>query len=345
MSEDSIYEQSLILAEKIIASLDDKDLIAQYNEAKQKILSSQNQQSAKDSYLDSNKSYQAYLKISEENKTLKEKLKELEKNKKDFSNDQENEKLAQLVYEIRQSINMKQNDQPKMNNVLDELDLLRHMVEATVNSLKFMKSSLSEENFRLKRELDRKIKLYNDQYNSAKEKAENEALMFTNKDSELDAIISEREQKLELLMQEYNRVRIENQKLLDDHNKCTEILRKLEQETERAEKNISRMDSESETMFKDIKTMKSKLQAKTQELAHLQTLQKLSNTSSKAFNVDQEINNLKRKAEELRSENAQLSFELKRMTEKKQSSILSDPSLVSLDEDELAAQILQSKLH
>ncbi|EAX93798.1 hypothetical protein TVAG_339210 [Trichomonas vaginalis G3] len=345
MIDDSIYEQSLILAEKIIASLDDKDLIAKYQEAKEKILAENQPIQIPDEYLDTNKSYEAYQQIVQENKRLKDQLKSLQENKRDFSNDPENEKYAQLIYDIRKSINVKQDDTPKSNSAIDELESLRLYLDATVNSLKFMKSGLSNENYRLKRELDRKIKNYNAQYEAAKQKAENEMMIFTNKDAELDQQIAERQQKLQELTNDFNLVHSENQKLLEEHNSCTEVLKKLDSEIERAEKNIEKMDMESETLFRDIKTLKSRLQAKNQELSHLQSLQKLSNPSAKAFNVDQEIQLLRNKAEELRSENAQLSFELKRMTKKKQSSIISDQSIISMDEDELAAQILQSKLH
>ena len=62
-------------------------------------------------------------------------------------------------------------------------------------------------------------------------------------------------------------------------------------------------------------------------------------------NITYEIERLKKRSQQLKSENAQMAFEIKRLEKKSSGSIIDQSTVITMDEDELAAQILRSKLH
>jgi hypothetical protein len=106
------------------------------------------------------------------------------------------------------------------------------------------------------------------------------------------------------------------------------------------------MESESDALVETIEQLRTDASKKTKELNALQTLQKYRVDVVGDFEISDEIQRLSQRAQELRAENTQMAFELKRLERRQQTgSLLTTPEAISLDEDELAAQILKSKWH
>jgi hypothetical protein len=104
------------------------------------------------------------------------------------------------------------------------------------------------------------------------------------------------------------------------------------------------MEAESEELYEEIERLKIDTNKKSKELNALQTLQKFGVDVGGDFQIAEEIHRLSEKADALRAENAQMTFELKRLERKQHSDpVLTSVEAISLDEDELAAQILKAK--
>ena len=338
------YETVLEIAEKIINSLNDKQIVSRYFEQKKRIMAALPQSfSPSSSSLDTGRAYQSYQKFVEENSALKAELQRLEAQKPDFTDSPDNIAIAKLLRELQTKIH-KDESQAPVQSAVDELDNLRKVVDATLDTLSYLKSNLQEENAKLKKELNECTQSLNAQLDAAHEKEARDSLELENNDAKLEQEVTDAEHQLEILTRKLEQAKSENEDLLQQHSRSADLLEQMEKDTNDTEQHIADMEAESEKLFEEIEELQHKLTVKNKELAKLQTLQKFGDMDAEV-NITDEIERLRKRSQQLKSENAQMTFEIKRLEKKSSGSIIDQTTVITMDEDELAAQILRSKLH
>jgi chromosome segregation ATPase len=335
----------LSLAEKIISALNDPELVERYFSFKTKLFQSRGQHIAPSPEyapeINTDRAYGFYQSLAQENQKLKDEIAELSAKKPDFSHAPENETIAAKLRELQRAILPKHKLAPK-GDAVQEMDSLRKVIEAKLDSLNYLREKLRNDNQRLTadfREIERSLA---SKIEAAKEKEEIEKQAIESQERELSQELASAERELEDLTNQLHDAEEENQKLRQQHSDTTALLESMEAEQEETERQIEHMETESENMFEEIERLKLELSKKSKELNALQTLQRFGVEGD--VEISSEIERLNKKAERLRSDNAQMSFELKRLEKRQQStSVLGSSEALSLDEDELAAQILKSK--
>jgi len=338
------YQKCIGIAEKIINSLNDEDIINRYYQMKEKIISSSSQKK-KDtlnsgSFIDTDKAYSFYQSLSVENQNLKDELGRISLKKPDFSNSPDNKQIAKILHDMQQKI-LPSHTIAETGDSIEELESLRKVVEARLESLSYLRNNLKEENSRLKAQYREMSGNVNKKVVSAKEKEEQERIQIELSEQEQRKKLDEMEKKVCDLRNRLSSLTEENQCLLQKHSETTSLLESMKNDTTAAEAQIENMESQSETLFNEIDMLKHSIQVKTKELESLNTLQRFGIDVSENFEISEEIARLREKEEALLTENAQLSFELKRIEKKTKNSSSMDTQ--TMDEDELAAQILRSK--
>lgn len=339
------YQRCLNICEKIISSLSDKSIVTQYFATKEKIqqrISNKNYSQITPKQIDTDRAYQSYQKFIEENRQLKEQLATLQSQKPDFSQSPDNMDIAKILRNLQNQI-LQQAKPAPISNAIVELDNLRMVVDAKLEALNYMRTQLKEKNTKLKRELEELTATLTNKLEAAKEKAQMDGLEIAAADRNLDSNIEEAEKKLEALKIQLENAKAENSRLMKQHSSSTALLDQMVRDTETTEQEIEQMENESESLFKEIEKLRNQLNVKEKELGSLRTLEKFGVDAGRSFDITDEIQRLKEKAATLRSENAQMSFELKRMEKKSNETICEPATYGSIDEDELAAHIFRSK--
>lgn len=338
------YEASLELAEKIISSLSDKTIVSRYFEQKQRIMnsSSRSSNSPSSGRIDTGRAYQSYQKFVEENNAIKEEIYRLKSQKPDFSMSQGNQEYAKLLHEMQ--TNTFNASPSNIDSAPVELDKLKRVIDAKLDSLSFILSGLKQENAQFKKQWNECVNSCESRLEAAKEKETHDDIKFEEDFSKLQSSIKEHENQLYSLRQAYQNAIEENEQLTNQQGEANESLAQLQDSVDSINSNINDLETESGQLLDEIKDLKKNISTKSKELAQLQRLNKVA-PEGPSINISDEIERLKQKAAILRAENAQMAFELKRMEQKSSSDSLIPSTTMTLDEDELAAHILRSKLH
>ncbi|OHT16874.1 hypothetical protein TRFO_41502 [Tritrichomonas foetus] len=337
----------LALTEKIISSLNDPEIKKRYFNLKEKLLGSDFNGSASDSesqQTSSDKSYAFYQSLAQENQRLKDQLAEITLRKPDFSNDPENEVIAGQIRELERKI-LPTHPLPPCGNAVQELENLKKVISAKLDSLDFVRDKLRTENQRLKNDYREISQNLAKKIEAAKEKEDIEHREIASQERALSEEIRKAQQELDSVTEKYRIANEENSKIRQKLNETLALQENIQKDSTETEKMISKMEEENANLFTEIEQLKTKLNIKTKELKSLQTLQKFGVEVSDDVDISEEILKLTRQRDSLKSENAQLSFDLKRMENYPTIEVLPSTETISLDEDELAAQILNSKWH
>ena len=337
----------LALTEKIINSLNDSDIKERYYNLKRKLL--------KDNAINANALYQSqqtpsdkafsfYQSLAQENQRLKDELAEITLKKPDFTNDPENEIIASQIRELEKKI-LPNHTLPPSNNAVQELESLKKVISAKLDSLGFIRDKLRTENQRLKNDFREISKNLAHKIEAAKEKEDSEQREISAQERALEEEIRKAQMELEVVTDKYRTANEENSKMRQKLNEMVALQENIQKESTETEKNIDRFEKENATLFAEIEQLKVQLNIKTKELTSLQTLQRFGVEVSDDVDISEEVQKLTKQRDILKAENAHLAFELKRMDEYPSSEVITSPETISLDEDELAAQILNSKYH
>jgi len=222
---------------------------------------------------------------------------------------------------------------------VEELRSLKRIVEVKVDALNHVRDTLKNEQERLQRDLKSVRTETQAQLSKAQEREDNERLKMDTERTQLVKEMEQAEKELQAAQSKYELAVDENEGLKQRHSDTLSLMEKLSQEINQNRTETEQMESECETLLAKIADTKTQITIRTKELAALQSLQKYGIHAESELSIEDEIERLKQKADELRTENAQISFELKRLKRKKKA----EPSLdISLDEDDLAAQMLRS---
>jgi seryl-tRNA synthetase len=124
------------------------------------------------------------------------------------------------------------------------------------------------------------------------------------------------------------------------------LIENLKSQNQDSDTQISQMEKESEHLFTEIEKMKKQINVKSKELASLKNLQKIGVESDEDIEIEDAIQQLEKKAEQIRAENIQMEFEIKKLDKKHKTipNIAGGDFVIDLSEDELAAEILRSKM-
>ena len=337
----------LALAEKIISSLNDPELVERYFNLKAKLLANVPPSSpTRHEELNTDKAYAFYQSLAQENQKLKDEIAKLSAAKPDFKSDPENESIAAKLRDLQRTILPNHNLPPK-GDAVQELESLRKVVDAKLDSLNFVREKLRAQNQRLNSDFKEIERTLNAKNEAAREKEETERQDIERQERELALELSEAQRRLEEAKAKLQTTLDENARLRQQHSDTTAVLEGIEREEKETEQRIEDMEAQSENLFEEIEELKMELSKKTKELNALQTLQKFGvEVDGGEIEISDEIARLTKRAETLRAENAQMSFELKRLEKRMNTtgSVLTTTDAISLDEDELAAQILKSKI-
>lgn len=327
-------KRCLKLAESIIFSLEDEEVIAEYRKERERLLSSRRSPSA----VPPERAYSLYQTFLDENHRLRAEYAELAAKHPNFSGDPAlemvNSRLQQLQKAILATYELKKAVDP-----VEELRSLKRIVEVKVDALNHVRDTLKNEQERLQRDLKSVRTETQAQLSKAQEREDNERLKMDTERTQLVKEMEQAEKELQAAQSKYELAVDENEGLKQRHSDTLSLMEKLSQEINQNRTETEQMESECETLLVKIADTKTQITIRTKELAALQSLQKYGIHAESELSIEDEIERLKQKADELRTENAQISFELKRLKRKKKA----EPSLdISLDEDDLAAQMLRS---
>ena len=339
------FERCINLIEKIISSLNDQEIVERYFQMKSKILNNnKNGNEEINLEYDTDKAYLFFQSLSEENQKLKNEYENLKLQKPKFNDSSDNLIISTKLHELQQKI-LPTYSLGEKKDSLFELESLKKVINAKLESLLYLRNNLKEENIKLKKQYKEISNNLNQKLEIIKEKEENQKIEFKNEEENFLNLIKESDNKLKILNNEYENLINENQNLLKNNSETILILDNIKKDTLNNENKIEEIENESENLFNEIEQLKLQISIKSKELESLKTLQKFGIDVSNNFNIKDEIIKLKEKSEFLKLENSQLSFELKRLDKKLKNSntIIDSNSIISLNEDELAAQIFKNK--
>lgn len=340
----------LALIEKIIGSLNDSDIKNRFFTLKEKILGTNSPNFSSPSSFDSqqknsDKAYAFYQTLAKENQRLKDKLAELSFQKPDFSNDPENEAIAAQLRELERKI-LPTHLLPPSADAVQELESLKKVIDAKLSSLNYVRDKLRTENQRLKNDYREISQSLAQKVNAAKEKEDSEQREITAQERSIAEEIKKAQIELNNVTDKYRLASEENSRIRQKLNETLALQERIQKDSSETENMIIKMEKENIDLYAEIEQLKMQLNVKTKELTSLQTLQKFGVEVSDEIDISEEILKLTKQRDSLKSENAQLAFDLKKMDNLPNTEVtLTSTETISLDEDELAAQILNSKWH
>ncbi|KAH0792923.1 myosin-2 heavy chain [Histomonas meleagridis] len=347
-SEDPQHK-CLILAEKIIASLDDKDLVQRYFNLKKKIFDSQPKSApvsqVYEHRINADKAYSFYQSLSQENQRLKDEISRLSSQTPNFSDSPDNEPIIEQLRQLESKI-LPTHSIPRSDTAVQEFESLKKVIEAKFDSLNFVRDKLRTENKRLKSEYRILSRELSSRIEAAKAKEESERSKIEAMKELLNNELIESQRILENLVSKHQSLKEENTNLRNKYNDTVALVDRIQKESSDLKIQIKQMEEESDSLCDEIESLKTQLSIKTKELNALQALQKFGVKAGNDFDIAEEIQRLTERAETLKAENAQMEYELKRIAKRQQSSMTmmtTSTDAISMDEDELAAQILKTK--
>lgn len=350
-------QRCLAIAERIIFSLSDQNIVKRYKDFRDKLFAqrpsqsiiSTSQNSTSIPNVSASQAYSYFQSQVEQNAQLKREIAELERKRPNFDEDPSNDEISEKIRILSEKILPTQNLPPK-GNAVQELDTLKIAIDAKLDSLNYMRDELKTKNRDLRTNYETLTRTLAQKKEDAKEREETELRESEEKEKMLQNEHNKAQRDLSLITEKYRIASEENATLRQKHSDTTELLDGIQNDLNETESSIEGMESESESLFAQIEEQKVLLSVKTKELNSVQTVQSLGLEAGEGLDIEDVIQSLRKKAEALKSENAQMAFELKRMDKKMQSqsqnqtaSLLTSTEGITMDEDELASQILKSK--
>lgn len=343
------HMQCLELAEKIISSINDQDLVQRYFQFKNNLFATRPPQMTSPTltddfqHMNTDQAFALYQSLSQENEQLREEISQLSSQSPDFSKDPENESIAAQLRELQKQI-FPGHVHKSIGTAVDELKHLKNIVDSKLQSLSVITEGLRKENQQLKANYSETSKNLRAKVEAAKEKEQNELHEIEEQQRSLANEVKKAQQEYDQLYQQLQAAQAENEQYRQQYTEAQDRFEQIKNETSEKKLQIDQLESQSEQFYEEIKALQTQLTVKNKELSTLQTLQKFGVEVEDEYEIADEIQILTKKAESLAAENAQMAFELKRLEKRqKASSFLDTSEAISLDEDELAAQILKSK--
>lgn len=345
-------QRCLAIAERIIFSLSDANIVQRYKNFRDKLFARQPSQSTLSqsdvlgsSYVSAAQAYAYFQSQVKQNSILKQQIAELEGQKPNFDKDIMNNEISEKIRNLAERILPSQKLPPK-GNAVQELDTLKIAIDAKLDALNYMRDELKTKNRELRNNYEVLTRTLAQKKEDSKEREEEEIRKSDELEKSLSEELNKAQRDLDLIAEKYEIASEENATLRQKYSDTTEILEGIHKDLAETEAAIEQMENESESMFAQIEEQKTLLNVKTKELNSVQTVQSLGLEAGEGLDITDVIQSLRKKVETLKTENSQMSFEIKRM-EKRQSQTASTMTMdgISMDEDELASQILKSKWH
>jgi chromosome segregation ATPase len=337
----------LALAERMISSINDPDFVNRYFAFKTKLFAGRAPPSSisllPSDDVTTGQAYSFYESIVKENQKLREQVAALSSKKPDFKDSPDNESLAAQLRDLQKAI-LPTQTLPARSDAVAELESLRKVVDAKLDSLKFIRDKLRTQNQQLMKDFETIEGSLNSKIEAAHNREDSEQKALESREQKLEEEIARLDAELQEVSQNLEAATSENSALRQKHSETSAVIEKIQSDIAQKEREVEQMEAESESLYEELGRLKMEVSRKSKELNALQTLRKFGVEVSRDFEIAAEIQKLSEKADALRGENAEMAFELKRLERRKQTnSILESQEAATLDEDELAVQLLKAK--
>lgn len=325
MSENA--EKCLSLAEEMISSLPDKEIVNRYFAIKSKIIGKKAQSGIQNR---SQFSLSSFQDSARKTQTLQSQLYNEITKRPTFVDDSDNESIALQLHELQKKIIPGQTF-PVSGDAVEELKALKKIIDAKLNSLVLVRNKIREENLRLTNDYKELSMQLNRKVGEIKMKENEEMQKIAKEESELNDKYSLVEGELEDLREEYDGVASEHNELTESLKNAAKAQRQSENQLQTVSNVIRSKEEEREKLKANIEALKKELTKLTRSVAQ----KKYGNGSP---DVLDEVVSLNEQVDFLKAQNAQMELQLKRFP-----SIVPDTVMATeLDEDEIAKQILLS---
>ena len=318
------YGACLNFAEKIINTLNNKDVVERYFDMKKNLAENQRRSSI-------SASVDQHIARSKENARLRNDLIDMIISKPNYKNDPENEAISLKILELEKKIIPKQVFIPSGDTV-SEIDNLKRVIDAKLNAIALARKQLRLENMRLKNDFKEISNSMNSQISSAIEKEKDELEKIQEEEYDLNSQFQAIEGQTEDARELYDSVYGEHREVVRHKENLSLELENLEKQIHLSISIFENKNEEKYKLEKDIEFMRCQLE----ELSRSVASQQFGNTNDK--NVLDELYQLSETADLLRTQNKQLELQIK--NDPHQAFALTSSSRI--DEDDLATQILLS---
>lgn len=318
------YGACLNFAEKIINTLNNKDVVERYFDMKKNLAENQRRSSI-------SASVDQHIARSKENARLRNDLIDMIILKPNYKNDPENEAISLKILELEKKIIPKQVFIPSGDTV-SEIDNLKRVIDAKLNAIALARKQLRLENMRLKNDFKEISNSMNSQISSAIEKEKDELEKIQEEEYDLNSQFQAIEGQTEDARELYDSVYGEHREVVRHKENLSLELENLEKQIHLSISIFENKNEEKYKLEKDIEFMRYQLE----ELSRSVASQQFGNTNDK--NVLDELYQLSETADLLRTQNKQLELQIK--NDPHQAFALTSSSRI--DEDDLATQILLS---
>lgn len=318
------YGACLNFAEKIINTLNNKDVVERYFDMKKNLAENQRRSSI-------SASVDQHIARSKENARLRNDLIDMIISKPNYKNDPENEAISLKILELEKKIIPKQVFIPSGDTV-SEIDNLKRVIDAKLNAIALARKQLRLENMRLKNDFKEISNSMNSQISSAIEKEKDELEKIQEEEYDLNSQFQAIEGQTEDARELYDSVYGEHREVVRHKENLSLELENLEKQIHLSISIFENKNEEKYKLEKDIEFMRYQLE----ELSRSVASQQFGNTNDK--NVLDELYQLSETADLLRTQNKQLELQIK--NDPHQAFALTSSSRI--DEDDLATQILLS---
>lgn len=333
--EEEIYDRCLTLAEKIIGELSNKSVVKQYNDVKNQIIKSPLSPRPKTPP----KSIDEFSSLTLENQKLKSELAKQIKSRPNILHNDNSEQVILQIHELQKRI-LPGQLLPVSNDIVEEIESLRRVIDAKLKSMNLIRSKLRTENVRLRNDL----KVLHLEASSKVEEVEKKGREEKSKIDEEEAAASERiamiEGELEDVREEYEAVWSENKDL-------KEKVKKLRKDIDREEKEIRNQTEALKGKQGEVKELERVIEKLREQLGEQQR-----NVASRRFggggkggrsqreeSILDELCQLSDQIDVVRNQNTQMERQLMISPERSLNAV----DAGKLDEDDLARKLLLSQ--
>ena len=318
----------LSLAEDLIQTLPDKDIVNRYFAIKAKIMQTESLSSIQNKQNQS--IFQSFQDATMQTQSLQSQLYTEISKRPTFLDDADNESIALQLHELQKKI-LPGQPLPASSDALDELESVRRVIDAKLNSLTLVRNKIREENLRLTNDYKALSIELGQKVSEVKQKETEEYQKIAKEEAELNDKYSLVEAELEDLREFHDSLISEHNDLSNDLTDAMKAQRQTEMQIKTISDVIKSKEAERQQLNKSIEDMKKELSQVSRAVA-----EKKFGTGNE--DLLDEVIRLNEQADLLRSQTAQMELQLKRYP-----SIASDIVMATeLDEDEIAKQILLS---
>ncbi|EAY20582.1 hypothetical protein TVAG_239590 [Trichomonas vaginalis G3] len=316
-----ITNQQLQLAEKYISTLADKEIIRRYYDVKNKLLSDS---------INTNRSIENASKSYSRSKIGRETAIDGESVSRSINSDDPNEpdSICLKLHEVQKKIITGQLLQVS-TDPLEELETLKRVVQAKIQSLSLVRNKIRDENIRLTNDFKELSAQYNAKLSEVKENGNAEFQKIVDEETALNDKYSIVESELEDLREEYDSLKGENEEKIKNLTSISLQDCQSDNQLKKLAELIQTKRREVESLQKNIEKMQQDIEDKSKSL------------SKKKYGTDdekllEEVVHLTEQIDLVKSQNAQIELKLKKYP----ILVPETTSPIDIDEDEMARQIL-----